>query len=334
MEDQTNGYIQRFRRIIEDWEDCGVWCIIAARGIVSGTLRLSHLEGLNGIICKANKDLVSLFDNMLNQPPLLAEGRTALAYMLADFRRLGIPPFDPYSSWPVEVEKVLYSRFPRLVDKDGFERTAASICAQIRAFVMNFAALYKDIGLVADEDNPVLSPVEAAAGWPGRNSVGGLEPAGGMEGEPASRPAPRAADRIQPTPASLNDPGSADRIFIPTELSRPQLERLYLELVKGGFVEAGREDDFLLCFDPGAENQGGFVWVLRGEKNKGQVVIQALCDFLYLLGIGPDDFGQYIEALCYNIPVLTKSARKKARRDLSRYYGRLKEILEIIKSNT
>ena len=110
------------------------------------------------------------------------------------------------------------------------------------------------------------------------------------------------------------------------------MELLYRGLVEGGFVEAGKEEDFLLCFDPEADRQGGFVWTATGEKNRKEIVIQALCDMLKLLGIETDNIGGYIEALCINIPTFTKSAKKKAGQGFSRYRFELKYILESIQN--
>ena len=153
----------------------------------------------------------------------------------------------------------------------------------------------------------------AAGGWTDRNSVGGR--AAGRDGarEPAAGETP-------------------ERLYIQTTYSQEQLKRLYAGLVKGGFVEDGREQDFLLCFNPTAEKQGGFVWTLTGEKNREQIVIQAVCDLFDLLGIKMEDFGIYIQALCYNIPAFTKSAKNKAKRGWSRYRETLKTIIQTIQN--
>ena len=255
-----------------------------------------------------------LLQEIQEKPPRIEETPTILAYMCKAIRGLKIPPgFWDFEQGPVLA--VFRDRFPHLQQEDGFEDICLKIGCGLYSIVLNFDRLYMELAapLESGELNPIrrdfpycfpaveVAPPEAGASW--REGAGAIEP-----------------------PA-------AGRIYIPTHYSRSQLERLYRGLVDGGFVEDGREQDFLLCFDPGPDKQQGeFVWTARGEKNREQIVIQAACDLLSLLGIEIEDFGEYIEALCVNIPTFTKSARKKARQGWSRYYGTLKDILKSIEN--
>ncbi len=276
-----------------------------------------------------------VFREIREMPPRIEETPTVLAYLYKEIQRLRIPAacFD-FDGGP----QIDYFReqFTQLQQADGFGAVCIEIACGLYSLIVNFHRLYLDLQgplQPGDYSSPIrrafpnwFAPVEAAqpeagADTPeagrGRNSVGGSQLDGPtpLEGAGASAAA-----------------GGSRRLYIPTPYSRSQLERLYRGLVEGGFVEDGREQDFLLCFDPGADKQGGFVWIARGEKNRAEIVIQAACDLFSLLGIKMEDFGLYVEALCYNIPTFTKSARKKARQGWSRYYGQLKEILKTIET--
>lgn len=281
-----------------------------------------------------------LFREIREMPPRIEETPTLLAHICENIHWLQIPP----GLWDFEEGPVLDSfreRFPQLQQEDGFGAICGAIACGLYSLVMNFHSLYLDLNgplQPGDFSSPIrrafpnwFAPVEAAqpeagADTPeagrGRNSVGGSQ----LDG-----PTPLEGAGGQPAGASAAAGGSW-RLYIPTTYSRSQLERLYRGLVDGGFVEDGREEDFLLCFDPGADKQGGFVWTARGEKNRREIVIQAACDLFSLLGIRMEDFGLYVEALCLNIPTFTKSARKKARQGWSRYYDQLKEILKTIET--
>ena len=272
-----------------------------------------------------------LFREIREMPPRIEETPTILAHICKDIQGLQIPP----GLWDFEEGPVLDSfleRFPQLQQEDGFGAICGGIACGVYSLISNFHCLYLDLNgplQPGDYSSPIrrafpnwFAPVEATqpeagADTPeagrGRNSVGGRA-AGRME---------RAS---QPT-------GSAGRIYIPTHYSRSQLERLYRGLVAGGFVEDGREQDFLLCFEPEADKpQGGFVWTVRGERNPKEIYIQALCDLFDLIGIDTEDFGKYIEGLCINIPTFTKTAKRKARRGISRYYEELRAITKTLEN--
>ena len=276
----------------------------------------------------------ALFHEIQNNRPTIEETPTILAYLYKEIRGLQIPPvFYDFEKGPVL--DWFRERFPLLRNNADFDNLCYSICVGLYTIVFNFEYFYREYDNILpgkentpiyDIDNPIrrafplcFPAVEAAADTPpeiGRTAiVSEAAPAGqygGSQGQPAAA-------------------GSAERIYIPTHYSRSQLERLYRGLVDGGFVEDSREQDFLLCFEPGADKpQGRFVWTARGEKNREQIVIHAACDLFDLLGI-QEDFGKYVEALCENIPTFTKSARRKAR-GRSRYYFKLETILKSIEN--
>lgn len=274
-----------------------------------------------------------VFQEIREMPPRIEETPTILAYLYKEIQGLNIPP----ALWDFEQGPALDSfreRFPQLQQDNGFEDICSEIACGLYSLIVNFHRLYLEMKgplQPGDYSSPIqrafpnwfapveATPLEAGADTPeaGRSQLEGPTPLEGAGGQQAGASAAAGGSR---------------RLYIPTTYSRSQLECLYRGLVEGGFVEDGREQDFLLCFDPGADKQGGFVWTARGEKNRGEIVIQAACDFFSLLGIKMEDFGLYVEALCYNIPTFTKSARKKARQGWSRYYGPLKEILKTIET--
>ena len=277
----------------------------------------------------------ALFHDIQDNRPTIEETPTILAYLYRTIRGLQIPSaFYDYEEGPLL--DWFRERFPHLRENADFDSLCYSICVGLYNIVFNFEYLYRELDSIlpgkenaplwGDDNNPIrrafplcFPAVEAAADTPpeagraARVSEAGASWTDGSQGQPAAA-------------------GSAGRIYIPTHYSRSQLERLYRGLVDGGFVEDGREQDFLLCFEPEADKpQGGFVWTARGEKNREQIVIHAACDLFDLLGIR-EDFGKYIEALCVNIPTFTKSARRKASRRRSRYYIELEDILKSIEN--
>ena len=277
----------------------------------------------------------ALFHDIQDNRPTIEETPTILAYLYRTIRGLQIPSaFYDYEEGPLL--DWFRERFPHLRENADFDSLCYSICVGLYNIVFNFEYLYRKLDSIlpgkenaplwGDDNNPIrrafplcFPAVEAAADTPpeagraARVSEAGASWTDGSQGQPAAA-------------------GSAGRIYIPTRYSRSQLERLYRGLVEGGFVEDGREQDFLLCFEPEADKpQGGFVWTARGEKNREQIVIHATCDLFDLLGIR-EDFGKYIEALCVNIPTFTKSARRKASRRRSRYYIELEDILKSIEN--
>ena len=276
-----------------------------------------------------------LLREIQEKPPFVEETPTILAYLWREIRGQHIPPgFWDWEKGPLDLFR---KRFRHLQPAAGFEDLCSEISFGLYSLVVNFQHLYRDLEETLPEQskvNPIqaafpncFAPVEAAADTP---------PAG--RAATVSAPPPEASHQgpAQPTGSGPALPpaaaGSRGYIYIPTSYSRAQLELLYRGLVEGGFVEAGKEEDFLLCFDPEADRQGGFVWTATGEKNRKEIVIQALCDLLDLLGVEFDYYGGFVEALCINIPTFTKSAKRKAGRGFSRYHGELKEILKSIQN--
>ncbi len=272
-----------------------------------------------------------VFQEIREMPPRIEETPTILAYLYKEIKGLQIPP----ELWDFEQGPALDSfreRFPQLLQEDGFEAICSEIACGLYSLVVNFHSLYLDLKEpLQPGDNS--SPIQRAfPNW--------------FAGEPITVPdewneipegwthTPEGWKPPQPEAGASAAAGGSRRLYIPTTYSRSQLERLYRGLVEGGFVEDGREQDFLLCFDPGADKQGGFVWTARGKKNREEIAIQAACDLFLLLGIKEDDIGLYVEALCLNIPTFTKSAKKKVRKDKrSSYCDQLEDILYTIETD-
>lgn len=278
------------------------------------------LDSLNGFPEAARP----LFQEIQEKPPFVEETPTVLAHIYSGIKGLRIPPgFYDFDSGPLL--GFFREQYPQLQQEEGFDKTCMEIGCGLYSVLVNFHCLYLDLKKhlqPGDYTSPIrkdypncfapLDPIVIPEDWE-------KIPEGWTPHQPEAGKGRPAA-------------GSRGWIYIPTQYSPTQLAQLYRGLVEAGFVEAGKEEDFLLCFDPEADRQGGFVWTATGEKNRKEIVIQALCDLFDLLGIGLDDFGGYIEALCINIPTFTKSAKRKAGRGFSRYYGELKEILKSIQN--
>ena len=272
-----------------------------------------------------------LFQEICEKPPRIEETPTVLAYLYKEIQGLRIPAacFDFYGGPQIDYFR---EQFPQLQQGDGFEDICSKIACGLFSLIVNFHSLYLDMKEPL-QPGDYSSPIQQAfSNW--------------FAGEPITIPdewneipegwthTPEGWKPPQPEAGASAAAGESRRLYIPTTYSRSQLERLYRGLVEGGFVEDGREEDFLLCFDPGADKQGGFVWTARGEKNRGEIVIQAACDLFSLLGIRMEDFGLYVEALCLNIPTFTKSAKKKVRKDKrSSYCDQLEDILYTIETD-
>ena len=292
----------------------------------------SELQEVRDILRDFPEAARPLFQEIREKPPRIEETPTILAYIYKEIQGLRIPAacFDFYGGPQTDYFR---EQFAQLQQEDGFEDLCREISCGLYSLVVNFHSLYLDLKAPlqpGDYSSPIRQdfpnwfapveaiPIEDGADTPPEAGRAARVSEAGASWKDGSRSQPAAA-------------GSAGRIYIPTRYSRSQLEHLYRGLVEGGFVEDGREQDFLLCFEPEADKpQGGFVWTARGEKNREQIVIHAACDLFDLLGIR-GDFGKYIEALCLNIPSFTKSARRKAR-GRSRYYFELEHILKTIET--
>lgn len=92
--------------------------------------------------------------------------------------------------------------------------------------------------------------------------------------------------------------GIGRALVIQTEKSQEDLQRIFEELVKDGYIDGDIPDakaDFLAVFDARATRQGHITWT-RLARNKKDLNKRSICDFLLLFGI--DEATDNIRAYC------------------------------------
>lgn len=111
---------------------------------------------------------------------------------------------------------------------------------------------------------------------------------------------------------------------IHTDKTRNELERIFSELVEGGYIAdgaCGALEDFMMAFDDMATEQGRIVWIKQG-KNR-QLNKAALCAFLNLFGIIDNDKIQAFSRAIFGVDLNSSNvSRDSAERD------RLKAIID------
>lgn len=87
-------------------------------------------------------------------------------------------------------------------------------------------------------------------------------------------------------PTSTPGPDNPRPYYINTNKSRKELDRIYLELVAGRFIDESAPDareNFSDAFDKDATKQGRISWIGGSLKHKGGACFRQIIDFIFLM---------------------------------------------------